>query len=62
MPGMKGRDEKTVLIQVRVTPDEAARWRAHVPRERGYLSVMVRDCVNAHVAVEGPSPKCRHWS
>jgi len=61
MPGSRKEHEKTVLIQVRVTPQEAARWRAHVPRDRGYLSVMIRDVVNAHVAVEATNPKCRHW-
>jgi len=62
MPGTRKGHGKTVLIQVRVMPEEAARWRAHVPRDRGYLSVMIRDVVNAHVAVEGPKPSCRHWS
>jgi len=61
MPGRPSRAQKTVLIQVRVTPQEAERWRAHLETTRGYLSVMVRDVVNAHVAVEGPKPKCQHW-
>lgn len=61
MPGTREREERTVMIQVRVTEAEAKAWREHVEKARGYLSVMVRELVNQHVS-EGVKHCPRgHW-
>lgn len=61
MPGTRGQEERTVLVQVRITKTEAAAWRGHVKEREGYISSMVRACVNEHIAETQGLRICKHW-
>ncbi len=61
MPGARGSDERTVLVQVRLTEREAAAWREHVAQSGGYLSALVRQAVLEHLAVSRGKARCPHW-
>ena len=61
MPGSRGRDERTVVVQLRLTEAEATLWRAHVEAGGGYLSGLIRTAVSEHLAFKKPGVRCPHW-
>lgn len=50
MPGQRTPDERTKVLQVRVTPAEADAWQRHVARGGGYISVLIRRAVKEYIA------------
>jgi hypothetical protein len=61
MPGQRGNEERTLTVNVRLTPAEKAAWEKHVEKQGGYVGSLVRELVNEHIRDSGPKPTCRHW-
>jgi len=61
MPGVRGSDERSATINVRLTIAEKEKWERHIRQHGGYLAAMIRHLVNDHLHHSSAVQKCAHW-